>query len=306
MSQQLCIIIPVLNGERFIAEALTSVESQRSGSVQIVVVDGGSTDSTVAMASVFEDVRLEILAGSSLYEALNRGIELSDSEIIGFLNSDDLYAPGAIATALEALDRNPHAAVVSGGAEVFSNSRSGAQLTLTSYASPQRTALNLDNVMLGVPLLNARFYRRETLKSLGGFDCSYSIAADRDLLIRTVLSAVTEVAVPNLFYRYRMHGGSITMSGRHERSLAMARQNMALARKYMKADRHDSELCGKAERMYYDSIATALNAGVRGDHWTDAVSVFLEGAQRERSGILKIGGAVQRKLRRRMKKPASI
>lgn len=301
MSVRVCIITPVLNGEKYITEALASVVSQGSGAARIVVVDGGSSDATVALVSRFKNVSLEIMPGSGIYEAMNRGLELADGDFVGFLNCDDLYTPRAIETVLQTLERNRGVAVVSGGAEVFSNSPGAGDVTLAAYASPGDTALGLDNVMLGVPLLNARFYRLEMLKSLGGFDCRYSIAADRDLLIRMALGGVPELTVPDLLYRYRVHEGSLTMSGRPERNLQMARENMALARKYMVADRQHPGTGARAKRMYYDSVATALNAGMRGGRWAAAASVFREGACSESAGLFRMGGALWRKLRRRMR-----
>lgn len=304
MSQQVSIISPVLNGEKFIAEALSSVVSQIDASGEIIVVDGGSTDGTAARVARFPKVRMETVPGCGLYEALNRGLEMSAGEVIGFLNCDDMYAPGAIDRALQVWRDKPETAVVSGTAEFIVDRDSGVRAAPATCSTTGQMDLTIDNIMCGVPLLNARFYRREVLKSLGGFDCAFSIAADRDLLIRMALSKVPGVVVPALFYRYRMHQGSMTLSGGSERNLALAGENLALAEKYMDVDRYGLAVCRSAERMYYESVVTGLNAAARAGRWRAVMALLGKGAGREAAGFLRVGGAFWRKVQRRLKSGA--
>ena len=88
------IVTPCLNAEPFIAEAVRSVLSQTCADVEHIVVDGGSTDGTLAVLQEYPDVKVISRPGSGLYEALNLGIEASRGKIVGQLNGDDLSPTG--------------------------------------------------------------------------------------------------------------------------------------------------------------------------------------------------------------------
>jgi glycosyltransferase involved in cell wall biosynthesis len=110
------VLIPSFNQGRFIAAAIDSVLAQRDPDVELIVIDGGSTDGTV-------DV-LRRYGGRVAYwvserdggqaDALNKALERASGRLVGWLNSDDLYVPGAFAAVRRAFDREPDAAVVHG------------------------------------------------------------------------------------------------------------------------------------------------------------------------------------------------
>ncbi len=98
------VVIPVFNAERFVAEAIESVLGQEGAEVEVVVVDDGSTDGSVAVAERFGDaVRVVRGEHAGIGAARNRGVEGARGEYVAFLDADDLWARGKLARQLGVL-----------------------------------------------------------------------------------------------------------------------------------------------------------------------------------------------------------
>src|SRR3954453_22511158 len=95
------IVTPCLNAAATLPETIASVRSQGYPRLEHVVVDGGSTDGTVEL---LERAGVRFMSGpdSGRSEAANRGVAMTSGEVIGFLNADDLYEPGALQAVGEA------------------------------------------------------------------------------------------------------------------------------------------------------------------------------------------------------------
>jgi len=109
------VIIPCYNHGAYLAQAIESILAQNHKSVEIIVVDDGSTDNTKKVAWGFEKVRYVYQANQGLSAARNTGITASTGNYIIFTDADDWFLPGALETNLKLLQQNPRAAFVSGG-----------------------------------------------------------------------------------------------------------------------------------------------------------------------------------------------
>ena len=108
------IVTAALNSERTIAETLRSVREQAyAGELEHVVVDGGSTDGTLEIVRA-AGLRFVSEPDRGLTDALNKGIAMARGEIVGSLNSDDTYLPGALARVGEAFAAHPEVEWVTG------------------------------------------------------------------------------------------------------------------------------------------------------------------------------------------------
>jgi glycosyltransferase involved in cell wall biosynthesis len=107
------IIIPAYNAESTILETIESVRDQTFSNLEIIVVDDGSADETLALVRGIRDERLKIVAGAhlGLSAARNRGIERARGEFLSFIDADDLWTPEKLEMQLHALQSNPTAAV---------------------------------------------------------------------------------------------------------------------------------------------------------------------------------------------------
>lgn len=105
------VIVPLHQGERFIADAIESVRRQEEPPSEIIVVDDGSTDDGPAIASTFADVTLLRQERAGPGTARNRGIASARNATIALLDQDDLMRPDALRRHREALEANPSALV---------------------------------------------------------------------------------------------------------------------------------------------------------------------------------------------------
>jgi glycosyltransferase involved in cell wall biosynthesis len=93
----LTIITAVLNNEKYLEESITSLQNQKYKNYEHIIIDGGSTDSTVDIIKKYED-RIDYWCSEKdkgIYDAFNKGMKLASGQYIGFLNSDDSYSDNA-------------------------------------------------------------------------------------------------------------------------------------------------------------------------------------------------------------------
>jgi len=274
---KLSIITPTLNRRRFLEDAIQSVLSQDYPEFEHIIVDGGSNDGTLELLAQFPHLRVVSEKDSGLYDALSKGVAMARGEVIGHLNSDDVYAPGAFHRIAAPFRDDAGVDAVFGGAIAFEDTAGGARRTVVEYLTPSHSALSWENVTIGVPIVNARFFRRGVYDRVGTYDARYRIAADRDFLIRVALADVRSVQVPGAVYHYRMHGGSLSLSGERASFGAIHAEHLTMSERYLamrglsRAHRAHFERWHANEAMLATVLATrefrfhdAFQAGLRG------------------------------------------
>ncbi len=203
------IITATFNRAPLLREAIESVRAQGRDDIEHLIIDAASTDGTRELLAEHPDLRVISEPDRGIYDAFNKGLALARGEIVHFLNSDDLFVPGALDAVAGAFREDVD--LVSGGVEFFERAADGAELVLRRDQTEAELAFTVPQVLLGLPALNARFFRRRLIERIGNFDLRYTIAADREFLLRAALLRPRGEIVRQLVYRYRSHAGSLTV-----------------------------------------------------------------------------------------------
>ena len=173
------IVTPTYNMGRFLEETIQSVLSQDYPNIEYIVMDAGSTDETLAILKKYED-RLQFHSGPDrgTADAINKGFARSHGSVFAYLNADDIYLPGAVSTAMQALASEPEAAVVYGNANWVDQN---GGLLAPYPVLPFDAALLAQECFISQP---AAFVRREAFEAAGRMDPDLQFAYDYDLWIR--------------------------------------------------------------------------------------------------------------------------
>lgn len=208
---KISIIMPTRDAAKHIGRALESFSAQQWENRELIVIDGGSGDGTVEIAAGAiqpERDTLCELQGSNATEALIHGAKVSSGEIIGLLMSDDWLEDHALAAVGEAFEQDPSLEIVCAGARMWEPD--GQNLKLVADVPAGECAFGLER-LLGVPYTAAYFFRRPLWERLGGYSAKYRYGADRDFVVRAILSGARAKAVPAYSYNYLRHDGSSTL-----------------------------------------------------------------------------------------------
>lgn len=194
------IITPSYNQATYLEQTLRSVLEQDYTPIEYLVVDGGSTDGSAEIIQRYAH-RLAWWVSEKdqgQADAINKGLARARGEIVAWLNSDDLYLPGAVKAAVQALQAHPQAAFVY--ADAFSIDEQG-QVFNHLRAHPFHLRDLLGFRIIAQPTV---FIRRSALEKAGFLDPSYHFLLDHHLWIR--LAQVGEmIYVPQTWAAARYH-----------------------------------------------------------------------------------------------------
>lgn len=194
-----------------IEEAIESVLQQNYPHVEHIIVDGGSTDNTLAILKKYPHLKVLSEPDKNLYDGLNKGIRLAKGNIIGHLNSDDRFTPHCFKEIVHAFETAPECDSVCGGALIFETQQKTTTI-IQRYESEKLKSLSLDNITMGMPIINARFFRKSVYEKIGLYDIRYKIAADREFLLRAYLALIKTHTINSTIYQYRQHPSSLTFN----------------------------------------------------------------------------------------------
>jgi glycosyltransferase involved in cell wall biosynthesis len=173
------IITPSFNQGIFIEETILSVLSQDYPNIDYIIIDGGSTDNTLEILRKY-DSKLKWISepDRGQADAVNKGLCMAKGEIIGWLNSDDTYNPGAVSKAVEHFSVNPEIIMLYGEAHFIDKGGNIIGKYPTEQFSLSRLA---DTCFICQPTV---FMRAEVLKEIGMLDTNLHTCIDYDYWIR--------------------------------------------------------------------------------------------------------------------------
>lgn len=181
---RISIVMPTLNQQRYLRTAVDSILNQPC-EAEIIVIDGGSTDGTLDILKSYGDqIRYVSEPDHGQSDALNKGLRMASGEIVGWLNSDDVYTPHAFRSVLQKFD-DPNTHWVFGKVDVINEEGVEIRQWITCLKNRRLARLTFNQLLranwisqMGV------FWRREFLTSVGGVEQNYHLAMDYDLWLR--------------------------------------------------------------------------------------------------------------------------
>lgn len=205
---RISLVTPSFRAAKTVERTLRSIDSQRYPALQLICVDGGSDDGTLEILERHRPLVARLVVGKDygVADALNKGFDLADGEIHGYLNADDELAPGALYRVAEAFARHPPADVVTGGCRrVYADG---------SESITQVPETFLDNLSMRNDLEQpSTFWRSGIHRRAGRLDDSYRLAFDWEWWNRLHRTGATFLRVPDVLSVYHFSADNLTSRG---------------------------------------------------------------------------------------------
>ncbi|AUB80679.1 glycosyltransferase family 2 protein [Candidatus Thiodictyon syntrophicum] len=195
------IIIPVFNGEEFLAAALASIREQDYASSEIIVVDDGSTDGTGKLVrGLGTDICYLYQGNAGPAAARNRGLAAAQGDLIAFLDADDWWPYDSLSRRVSCLVDDPQRSGVIGYTQLMIGAGSAAPVgDYSPWGAPQAT-LNLGGVLI----------QHNAFSRVGGFDETQAYAEDAEWLLRAREAGLRFAVQRTVTLMARRHSGNMT------------------------------------------------------------------------------------------------
>jgi glycosyltransferase involved in cell wall biosynthesis len=222
------VIIPVYNGELFLAQAIESVFAQTYTPIELIIIDDGSVDNSSDIARSFRDIRYYHQMNQGVAVARNAGITVSHGEFIAFLDQDDIWTHNKLNVQIDYMLTHTEVSVV------FSKQR----LFLEPGIAPPKWLKNdlLQKEQAGYQP-SSLLARKDIFTRIGVFDPVYKHASDVDWIARAKDAGILMFVLPEVLLHRRIH--STNSSG--ETKIIHPELLKALKKSIDRQHRHKSE-----------------------------------------------------------------
>lgn len=200
------VIIPVFNGERYIQEAIESVMAQQVPSLELIVVDDGSTDSSAAVVErVMPEARCLCQSHAGPGAARNLGTSVAIGRFLAFLDADDTWQPDKLSRQLAAFDADPALDIVTGLVEQFRSPELEPAVALRLHCPDQP----LPGYVFGAALI-----RREAFDRVGPIATNVTRAEGVDWFARARGLGLRIHELPEVVLNRRLHTTNSSLRNR--------------------------------------------------------------------------------------------
>jgi glycosyltransferase involved in cell wall biosynthesis len=223
-NHSISVIIPVYNGERYLAESIQSVLAQTPLPDEIIVVDDGSTDATAQIVADLAEtasipIRYSYQTNQGPAAARNTGIRFARGDVLAFQDADDVWLPEKLAVQTALLHQHSDAQAVIGYSQLLFDSNHHDE------TDPQLRRPGL------ILLLQAGIFRRAVFERIGDFDPGLRVGEDADWFLRALEQSIEMVVHPEIVIIYRRHAANLTGSLQRSQQQLMMALRRSLARR---------------------------------------------------------------------------
>jgi glycosyltransferase involved in cell wall biosynthesis len=208
MSLRISVITAVYNNCSTISDSLDSTLSQSHPDVELVVIDGASTDGTIELMQQRYAGRLSVLISEpdkGIYDALNKGIRYATGDVIGFMHSDDVFFDHEVLARIAAAFADPEVQAVYGDLLYVCQDDLSKVVRFWRAGEFSRRRISWG----WMPPHPTLFMRRTVYERIGDFDTRYRIAADYDYILRAFSNKkLSPVYIPEVLVKMRLGGSS--------------------------------------------------------------------------------------------------
>lgn len=203
------VVLPTYNGDKYICESINSILNQTYTNWELIIVDDGSTDSTLQIAYGYakKDQRIKIIhneKNSKLPQALNIGFSMTRGELLTWTSDDNRFLPSAFDMMQRYLSDNKVQMVC---ANMYGIDVNGIQKKVYKFSDDDN--LCVENI-IGACFM----YTRDVYECIGEYDTDMFCVEDYDYWIRVERMFGKIIHIPNILYEYRIHDESLTMKKR--------------------------------------------------------------------------------------------
>jgi len=214
------IVMPVYNGEQYIEYAIKSIINQSHKNIQLILVDGGSTDGTMDIVNKYADAFEVIISekDKGMYDAINKGFSHADGELMLWLNSDDYLFENAIKTAVMIMKKYPHVKWLKGRNAYLDQNNLIRKIGCfhSSYNNLIKEGFYRSDGV-GSIMQETTFWHRDLYSQAGNhINTDYKVASDYELWVRFA-KYETLYNINTLLGAFRQHDAQLSADvGRYE------------------------------------------------------------------------------------------
>ena len=211
MQPKLSIVTPSFNQAAYLEQTILSVLGQNYEPLEFIIIDGGSTDRSVEVIRKYEGHLTYWVSepDGGQAHAINKGLARATGDLVAYINSDDLYLPGAFAAVTRHFAERPRCEWLCGDTLMFGEGGAAAGQTSLVRADVPRTAAHALSWAYKAPQ-PGMFWRRELLRD--GFAERWRYCFDHELYVRLLLAGHACEHLPLPVAAYRLHATSKTVA----------------------------------------------------------------------------------------------
>lgn len=203
------IVTPSFNQAKFLRRTIESVLSQEYPNVEYIIIDGGSTDGSQDIIREYQDklTYWESIPDHGQTDAINKGFAKASGKYLAWINSDDVYQPGAFSEAVTYLGNHPEVGMVYGDCTFID----AQGRTIGAFPAAQTDYDKLRKGYVHIPQQSS-FFRADLWRKVGPLDPTFYFAMDYDLWVRLAKQAPLIYLPSHVWASFRLHGDAKTIA----------------------------------------------------------------------------------------------